>query len=87
MNSKTKGCQQPKSYIFGFKKKDWSAEENEKRHKIMFAEHSKNESEYYTHFHIISGEEHPELFLRWLLDYKNLVMSRAITPFSKRDIL
>ena len=66
---------------FSFKKKEWPDEDNIQKMKI---EDSNGGAEYSEKLRILSGREHPELFLLWLEDYGNF-KTHAPLLFSKES--
>ena len=70
---------------FSFKKKEWPDEDNFQKMKI---EDSNGGAEYSEKLRILSGREHPELFLFWLENYRNKVLKNiGIDYKTKMSIL
>ena len=70
---------------FSFNKKEWPDEDNIQKMKI---EDSNGGAEYSERLRILSGREHPELFLFWLEDYQSKVLkNKGIDYKTKMSIL
>lgn len=70
---------------FPFKKKEWPDEENKLKMKIENPAGGVAFSEY---MRVLSGNEHPELFLIWLQDYRLKIWNNTkLTDAKKLDIL
>ena len=59
---------------FAFKKKEWPDEDNLQKMKI---EDTNGGAEYSEKLRILSGREHPELFLFWLEEYQTKVLNNT----------
>ena len=74
-------------HLLSFNKKDWSKEHKDHIKKIALVDVQKGVDMVY-YFHKLDGNEHPELFLLWLLDYhQNVIKADNITLTSKVDCL
>ena len=70
---------------FSFKKKEWPDEDNFQKMKI---EDSNGGAEYSERLRILSGREHPELFLFWLEAYRSKALkNKGIDYKTKMSIL
>jgi hypothetical protein len=65
---------------FSFKKKEWPDEDNKLKMKLEGAT-GISFSEY---MRVLSGKEHPELFLLWLQDFRTKIWNNAILTGSKK---
>ena len=70
-----------KSRTFSFKKKEWPDEENIQKMKIA---EPNGGAEYSDKFRILSGKEHPELFLLWLRAYRTKVWNNQTVTYRRK---
>ena len=70
-----------KQHTFTFNKKEWPDEDNIQKRKI---DDPNGGTEYSEKFRILSGKEHPELFLLWLRTYRTKVWNNQIVDYRSK---
>ena len=84
-NSTVNPIPKEKKRAFTFKKKEWPDDENTQKMKI---DNPSGGVEFTENLRVIHGNEHPELFLLWLQDFRTKIWDNPKVTWSmKKDIL